>query len=195
MSARAEIIWVSRNRTISVLRFFEAIRRWLVHHLTCVRLWLYVKYLKMKQTRKIKPFKRLFFSPSWNYLRLHACRDRAETQPGLEFWSCNRLLCFNRILSLGRAEQCVTTLISSFHRGLNKFQVEHEFHFEASHAIHFQDFLRVFLEFCGQECRGATIHTHSTPHTAMCEYFMFPKLWQFWFWPWETNNIIAIQYQ
>jgi hypothetical protein len=75
MSARAEIIWVSRNRTISVLRrFFEAIRRWLVHHLTCVRLWLYVKYLKIKQTRKIKPFKRLFFSPGWNYLRLHACR-------------------------------------------------------------------------------------------------------------------------
>jgi hypothetical protein len=25
-------------------------------------------------------------------------------QSGLEFWSCNRLLCFNRILSLGRAE-------------------------------------------------------------------------------------------
>jgi hypothetical protein len=25
-------------------------------------------------------------------------------QTGLKFWSCNRLLCFNTILSLGRAE-------------------------------------------------------------------------------------------
>jgi hypothetical protein len=33
---RAEIIWVSRNRTISLLRFFEAFRRWLVDYLTCV---------------------------------------------------------------------------------------------------------------------------------------------------------------
>jgi hypothetical protein len=36
MLARAEIIGVSRNRTISLLRFFEAIRRWLVDYLTCV---------------------------------------------------------------------------------------------------------------------------------------------------------------
>jgi hypothetical protein len=70
MLARAEIIWVSRNRTISLLRFFEAIRRWLVDYLTCVRLWLYVKYLKMKPARKIK--NGCFFSPGWNYLWLHA---------------------------------------------------------------------------------------------------------------------------
>jgi hypothetical protein len=31
-------------------------------------------------------------------------QTRLKFQPGLEFWSCNRLLCFNRILSLGRAE-------------------------------------------------------------------------------------------
>jgi hypothetical protein len=40
--------------------------------------------------------------PGWNFSP--GSSNRAESQPGPKVWSCNRLLCFNRILSLGRAE-------------------------------------------------------------------------------------------
>ena len=136
MSAWAEIILVSRNRTISLLRFFEAFRRWLIDYLTCVRLWTSVVVCQVfkdaTNTQNKSHLNGCFFSPGWNYLRLHAAglrvsaraeisvrvaQTRPKFQPGLEFWSCNRLLCFNRILFLGRAE------ISARETGLKTLRV------------------------------------------------------------------------
>jgi hypothetical protein len=82
-------------------RIYNVVR---VYYLTSARVWL---HLKVEQT-EIKPLKGCFFNLGWIFLsitwRFSARSTGLNFQPKLKFLSCNHFLCFNRILSSGRAE-------------------------------------------------------------------------------------------
>ena len=103
---------------MELFRFFEEFKMWFMSIFDFCK--TVVIHLKIEQT-EIKP--RCFFNPGWNVpsiiqddsqpvnrdeifsARVAWTSTRAETHPGPKFLSCNRLLCFNSILSfIGRAE-------------------------------------------------------------------------------------------